>query len=291
MKRLLIVVFICLVGKPSFEQIVVPSMKSLCMVGAGQTRFKIDSMDEALEKISQFRFQAGYLSKVVFVGRNFGVRQFGVAPGVTYHHRSGLNLEYEGNYWSGMPNRYALTDLGIYYEKSLPDHFYLSTGYWRLFFNDEDPEERKLLNNVFMFEGGWLNTIGSIGASYYFIRGTEQAHCLDLNLSKSIDFYALLGADRLSLEPAFTFMVSTANYLLLLDDLPETELENQGAFKIANYEFTLPVIYRKLGKFEITGSWHYAMPVNAIVGENLKSFSYLTLAFTRILTNKKVHLN
>jgi len=291
MKKFLIVVFICLVGKPSSEQIVVPSMKRLRMVGAGQTRFKIDSMDEALEKISQFRFQAGYLSKVVFVGRNFGVRQFGVAPGVTYHHRSGLNLEYEGNFWSGMPNRYALTDLGIYYEKSLSDHFYLSTGYWRLFFNDEDPEERKLLNNVFMFEGGWLNTIGSIAASYYFMGGTEQAHCLDLNLSKSIDFYALLGADRLSLEPAFTFMFSTANYLLFLDDLPETELENQGAFKIANYEFTLPVIYRKLGKFEINGSWHYAMPVNAIVGENLKSFSYLTLEFTRILTNKKVHLN
>jgi len=248
-----------------------------------QTTFKTDSTEEALENVSQFRFQAGYTSKVVFVGRDFGVHQFGVAPGVTYHHRSGVNLEYEGNYWSGMPNRYALTNAGIYYEKFISDNFYLSTGYWRLFFNNSDPEERKLFNNFFMLDGSWFNSIGSLGATYYFIAGTEKAHRLDLNLSKSIDFYAVLGADRLSFEPAFTFMFSTANYLLFLDDLPETELENQGAFKIANYEFILPVIYRKLRKFEITGAWHYARPVNVIQGENLKPFSYLTLEFTRIL--------
>src|SRR5258708_6302929 len=161
------------------------------------------------------------MSRVVFVGGNFSVNQFGVAPGVTYHHRSGINLEYEGNYWSGMPNRYALTDAGIYYEKTLFDNFYLSTGYWRLFFKKSDQEERSMFNNFFMLDGTWFNNMGSLGASYYFIAGTEQAHRLDINLSKSIDFYSVLGADRLSLEPTFTFMFSTANYLLFLDDLPE----------------------------------------------------------------------
>src|SRR5712671_2548419 len=128
MKKSLIIIFICLVGEPSSEQILVPPNKSLRKFSMRQTRFKIDSTEEALEKISQFQFHAGYMSKVVFVGRNFGVHQYGVAPGV--------NLEYEGNYWSGMPNRYALTDAGICYEKFLSDNFYLSTGYWRLFFNN-----------------------------------------------------------------------------------------------------------------------------------------------------------
>src|SRR5260221_7429083 len=100
MKKSVIIVFICLVAKPSLEQILVPSLKGPRKISVKPTRSKIDSTEEALEKISQFRFKAGYLSKVVFVGRNFGVNQFGIAPGVTYHHRSGVNLEYEGNYWS-----------------------------------------------------------------------------------------------------------------------------------------------------------------------------------------------
>src|SRR5712664_3122600 len=110
MQKSLIIIFICLVGKPSSEQIPMPSTKRLRNFSMRQTTFKIDSTEEALENVSQFRFHAGYTSKVVFVGRDFGVHQFGVAPGVTYHHRSGINLEYEGNYWSGMPNRYALTN-------------------------------------------------------------------------------------------------------------------------------------------------------------------------------------
>ena len=283
MRKSLVIVFICLVGKPSYEQILIPSMKGLRTFSMKGTRSKIDSTEEALEKISQFRFKAGYMSKVVFVGRNFDVNQFGIAPGLTYHHRSGVNLEYEGNYWSEMPNRYALTNAGLYYEKSFSDNFYLSTGYWRLFFNNGDRDEGRMFNNYFTLDGGWLTTLGSISFSYYFIAGTERAHRLDLNLSKSIDLYAILGADRLSFEPAFTFMFSTADYLLFLDDLPDAEVSNPMAFKIANYEFILPVIYRKLRKFEITGAWHYARPVNVIQGENLKPFSYLTLEFTRIL--------
>ena len=290
MKKSVIIVFIFLVGKPSFEQIPVPSMNGPRKVNVKPTRVRIDSTKKALEKTNQFRFKTGYLSKVVFVGRNFGVNQFGIAPGVTYHHRSGVNLEYEGNYWSEMDNRYALTNAGLYYEKSFSDNFYLSSGYWRSFFHSSDRDERKMLNNYFTLEGGWFNTLGSLGASYYFVSGTEQAHRLDLNLSKSIDFYAILGADRLSLEPAFTFMFSTANYLLFLDDLPDAEVSNPMAFKIANYELVLPIIYRKLRKFEITGAWHYASPVNVIQGENLKSFSYLTLEITRILTHKNVQL-
>src|SRR5258708_17799254 len=101
------------------------------------------------------------MSRVVFVGGNFSVNQFGVAPGVTYHHRSGINLEYEGNYWSGMPNRYALTDAGIYYEKTLFDNFYLSTGYWRLFFNKGVQEERSIFYNFFLLYGTLVNNIVS----------------------------------------------------------------------------------------------------------------------------------
>jgi len=101
MKKSLIIIFICLSGKPSSEQILVPLTKSL-----KQSIFKIDSVEKALEKTSQF---------------------------------------------------------------------YLTAGYWRLFYNNGDHDERSLFNNFFMLDGSWYKRLGTINWSYYFVAGTMQA--------------------------------------------------------------------------------------------------------------------
>src|SRR5258705_7389637 len=168
MQKSLIIIFLCLVGKPSSEQILLPSTKRLRNFSMRQTTFKIDSTEEALESVSQFRFQTGYTSKVVFVGRDFGVHQFGVAPGVTYHHRSGVNLEYEGNYWRGMRNRFAFANAGIYYEKFLSDNFYLSTGYWRVFFYERQTRGDQIFHNFFILLEGLVHKIEFVSAIHYF---------------------------------------------------------------------------------------------------------------------------
>src|ERR1041385_4291301 len=116
MKKLSTIFFICVVGQQTYGQ--TPSISNPHF-RRSIIKTKIDSIEEAFEKKSQFQFQSGYTNKVIFAGRNFGVNQFGVTLGAAYHHKSGINLEYNGNYWSGMPNRYALTDAGVYYEKSL----------------------------------------------------------------------------------------------------------------------------------------------------------------------------
>src|SRR5882724_7023041 len=104
MKRLPAIIFICIVGPHAYGQ--TPSISTLHF-RKSILKTRIDSIEEALEKKSQFQIQSGYTNKVIFAGRDFGVNQFGATFGAAYHHKSGFNLEYNGNYWSGMPNRYA----------------------------------------------------------------------------------------------------------------------------------------------------------------------------------------
>jgi len=248
-----------------------------------QLKNKFDSIEEAFEKKTQFQLQSGFMNKVIFAGRDFGVNQSGATLGALYHHRSGINIESSGNYWSGMPNRYALTEVGAYYEKPLAENFYLSSGYWHLFYHNGEKEERNEFTNFFMFDGSWYHPLAFINISYYFIKGNEAAHRLDVNLSKSLDFYRLLGADKISIDPTFTVTFATVNYLIFLSSLIFPSIENDGNFKIGNYEFSLPVTYKKFGKFEINTAWHYAMPVPFSEEEKVHPISYFTIGIARTL--------
>jgi hypothetical protein len=251
-----------------------------------QQKNRIDSIEEAVERKSQFRFQAGHANKVIFAGRNFGVNQSGANFTTSYHHRSGLTVEYEGNYWSGMNNPYALTEIGGYYEKPVLQNFYLTAGYWRLFYHNGDDEERKLFTNFFMLDESWYTPLGQLNATYFFIHGSQSAHRMDINFSKSLDLYHFLRADKFSIEPTVTVTFATANYFSFLSSYTEQIDESQGAFTLGNYEFSLPLIYKKLGKYELNAAWHRAWPV-AIPGEEKPNpVSYFTFEVAKMLVFK-----
>ena len=284
-KKLSTIFFICVFGQQTYGQ---PLSATSIHWKKNQLKSKIDSMEEALEQKNQFHFQSGYANKVIFAGRNFGVNQFGATLGASYHHKSGINFEYNGNYWSGMPNRYALTEVGAYYEKPLSESFYLTSGYWRLSYNNGDEEERNVFTNFFMLDESWYTSVGLLNLSYYFIKGDESAHRLDATFSRSIDFYHFLHGDKVSIVPTFTATFATVNYLFFLSSLAELTTENENAFKAGNYEFALPVVYKKLGEFEINAAWHYAIPVAIVNEEQVHQVSYFTFEIIRTLLLKKL---
>jgi hypothetical protein len=253
---------------------------------------KIDSLEYAVETINRLSFQAEYMSKVVFVGRDYNIKQFGVPVTLAYHHRSGLNLSYTGNYWSGLPNPYALTDVGIYFDKnvypkgrrSFDPVFNFSAGYWRLFFHNGSSEERKLYTNLLALDLNHFGQLASLGAAFYYVSGSEKAYQVDLRIFKPIEIYRVLGADKLTFEPTFTTMISTISYIPFFDETTVV-LGEVNVFKVANYELTLPWLYRKFKKYEVGISWHYNWPVNVTPDEDLRPFSYFTFGFVKIFAN------
>lgn len=284
MKKIATIFLLCVVGRDTYTQI--PSLNS-AHLNKKQLNNSIDSIEEALDKKTQFRFQSAYMNKVIFAGRNFGVDQFGATLGATYRHKSGINLECNGNYWNAMDIAYALTDVGIYYEKPILKNLYLTAGYWRLFYTNGDAEERNLFTDFFMIDQSWFTSIGQLNWSYYFIHGNETAHRLDINFSRSLDVYRFLKADKISIEPTITATFATLNYLIFLSSIEEVSIEDEGAFAIGNYEFSLPVAYKRIGKFEINAAWHYAMPVAFEAAEQVPPISYFTFEIVRILFMKK----
>jgi len=284
MNKIPIAIFMCFYSQQIFAQNQMLITSPLWHV---HLKNKIDAIEETLDKQSQLRFKAGFQNKIIFAGRNFGENQFGATIATVYHHRSGLNAEYNGNFWSGMPNKYALSEAGISYEFSVSENFYASAGYWRLFFHNGDSEERNLFTNFFLIDENWYSSLGQVNLTYYYITGTEHAHRLDINFSKSIDFYQSLGADKISIEPTFTTTLATVNYFLFLSGTAEPAQENLDAFKVGNYEFMLPVIYRKLGKLEVSAAWHYAVPVGVTAKEHLQPLPYFTFELTRIVLFNK----
>jgi hypothetical protein len=284
MKKLSTIFFICFVGQQTYGQ--TPSISTLHFRKA-ILKSRIDSIEESLEEKSQFQLQSSYTNKVIFAGRDFGVKQFGATLGVAYHHKSGFNLEYNGNYWSAMDNRFALSDIGGYYEKSLLKNLYLSGGYWRLFYTNGDKEERSVFTNFFMIDESWYTSLGLLNLSYYYIKGDEQAHRLDINVSHPIELYHFLHADKLCIEPTFIATFATINYFVWLSSLAEiTSNVNEDTFTVGNYEFVLPVTYKKLGKFEIRAAWNYALPVSIVREEEVHPVSYFTLNITRMFLFK-----
>lgn len=243
---------------------------------------KIDSLEEAMEQKTQFKIQTSYTSRVAYAGRSFGYQQQGMAVGATYQHKSGLGFECGGYYWSKMPTRYSMTELGLYYEKTVSNNFYVSTGYWHTFFTNGDQQERNLFTNYFLADAGWYSKLGDLDFTYYYIAGNENAHRLDVNFSKQFSLYKKLGADKISFDPAVIVTFATVNYFMFLSGLEETEAENLSAFKPGNYELVIPVTYQLLGKLELQVAWHRAMPVNTLPEEHLSPFFYFSFELVKI---------
>lgn len=251
-----------------------------------QWKNRVDSLEDMIEKKSQFHFQTGYANKVIYAGRNFGIDQWGATFGASYHDRTGLTVEYEGSYWSGMDNKYALTEIGAYYKKSVLKNFDLATGYWKLFYHNGDNEERKLFTDFFLLDETWYTSFGQVNASYFFIKGNQTAHRLDINLSKAVDLYRFLYADKVTIEPMFTMTFATINYISWLSSYAEDINISQNAFKVGNCEFTLPLTYKRLGKYEINASWHQAWPLAVPGEEKPNPVSYFTFQVIRMLITK-----
>jgi hypothetical protein len=179
-----------------------------------------------------------------------------------------------------------LTELGIYYEKSILTNLVLTGGYWKLLYHNGNEEERKLFTDFLLLDESWFTSLGQVNASYFFIKGNQTAHRLDINLSKALDLYYFLRADKFTIEPTFTITFATINYLSWLSSYTEDVNGSENAFTIGNYEFTLPLTYKKLGRYELNASWHRAWPV-AIPGEEKPNpVSYFTFQVIRMLLKK-----
>lgn len=254
---------------------------------------------------SQLALRMAYNSNVLSAGRTLGIENFGLAPGISYYHRSGLYADLSG-YWSkDFEPAYYLTVASLGYMRDLSKHFSVMAGYDRYFYSIATSENSYI---------PYKNTLSvspilefkplSLTTNYSFYFGEQRAHrimpCLTLTLQKrkfwNIDriafmpsVFALMGDEvitKMEFVPPKTVREAIDNMRDHGRISSAVEVRNH-VFGIMNYAFSAPVsITHK--QWMMTFTWSYSIP-KALPGEplTLSESTYLSGSLTYIIDLKR----
>jgi hypothetical protein len=162
----------------------------------------IDLIDSLLmledEVSSQLSLRIGYNSNVLEAGRTLGIENFGLAPALSYYHKSGLYADVTG-YWSkDFQPEYYLTVASVGYMYDISKHFSFIAGYDRYFYSDATyiPYQNTLsVTPVAEFKPVSV----SLNYSYYF--GDHSAHRLMPGVGFTLEKKKFWVFDRIALLP------------------------------------------------------------------------------------------
>ncbi|WKZ58170.1 MAG: hypothetical protein QY309_09845 [Cyclobacteriaceae bacterium] len=260
------------------------------------------TLDE-LNDYSQLAFRIGYNSNVLWAGRTLGIDQFGLAPGISYYHKSGLFAD-ASFFWSKdfEPN-YYLTILSAGYMHTFSRHFSAMASYDRYFYNLEDeyiPYSNAVTLSPFL-EFHPVNF--RVDYTYYF--GERSVHRVMPSVGVTLEKSNLFKIDKVSFMPSVFMLMGNetfseiifpttraewiAAYIRVRQGLPWYRIETRNVFGVMNYAIMLPLNVRHK-QMNFSFSYTYNIP-KALPGETLtlaeSSFLSASLSWFINLNTKK----
>ncbi len=145
----------------------------------------IDSvLNMDLNPKSEFNVRLGYASNVLNAGRNYGIEQHGLSPGLTFYHKSGFFGDITGFWNSETDPKYSLTMTTLGYMGMINTNFNYTFSYERWFYNVSAEDEANIdyRNNLGASVGYYLNW-ASINLDYSYLSGESAAHRIIGSLS------------------------------------------------------------------------------------------------------------
>lgn len=253
---------------------------------------------EPLKGTSMIGVRLGYNSNIIADNRTFNVSQFGLAPGVSYYHKSGLYSDFSAYYSREYDPNFYLSIGSAGYLKTVTKWYSLLTEYSHYFYNQPKDSTVSVpytdhvgLSNYFQVKRAILRL------DYYFYFGDKTAHRIMPSLGVNLMKRKWGGMDRISFYPTFNVLFGTeeiityelypdflARYLYNRTNTPKKPLVYQRKhteFGVMNYSISTPIsITKKDWTFLI--SYTYNIP-KALPGENLslQSSGYLSFSITR----------
>lgn len=198
---------------------------------------------------SQLAVRVGYNSNVLEAGRTLGIENFGLAPAISYYHKSGFYADLTG-YWSkDFEPEYYLTVASAGYMYIFSKHLSLMANYDRYFYASSSsyiPYQNTLsLTPSIDFKPLSL----TINYSYYF--GDQHAHRIMPGLTCTIEKKKLWNTiDRIALLPSFYALfgdqtISTVEYVK-----PETGNRDQIIEALRNFrDFRIYGVMKQSDKY------------------------------------------
>jgi hypothetical protein len=252
-----------------------------------RVKYRLDSADYAIHQSDRLTIQMDYMNRVVFSGRDYGLKGAGLSSQLTYKHHSGFWLTTVGYYWQGINPKIPKADWGIGYETALDERLSASFGYSRWNYFGRSEEELRFVFNHFL-STYWTIDAGFMGISpsfYYMIGNDDNEAQFAITASKYMEWKPVLGG-KLIFEPNFTWMTSTrTRYSEWQPNVKQGKI-----LRVIDYELVAPLTYRRVGAFDLTIRTHWTLPVNVQPWDGAtenKSFLYATAQLKWLLWHKK----
>jgi hypothetical protein len=256
---------------------------------------------------SQVAVRLAYNSNVLSTGRTLGIENFGLSPGVSYYHKSGLYADVSG-YWSkDFEPSYYLTVTSLGYMHDFSKHFSFMAGYDRYFYSiggDHYIPYKNALSVTPIIEFKPL----SLSTTYSFYFGDAHVHRIMPGINVLLQKKKFLNIDRVAVTPSFFILLGNEVFTVMDYIPPKNRLEGlynlreyyswdkpvpreKNVFGVMNYAISVPlsVSYKKWG---FAFSYTYNIP-KALSGEPLtiSESSYLSGSLTYFISLNKTNLS
>ncbi|MEO8474572.1 MAG: hypothetical protein ABI477_20380 [Chryseolinea sp.] len=266
----------------------------------------IDSLLEMgdISGSSQLAVRLGYNSNVQSAGRTLGIQNFGLAPGVSFYHKSGLYADVSG-YWSKeFSPSYYLTITSLGYLHSFSKWFSIMGNYDHYFYNSNSDDAfipyKNTLSVTPMID--LKPVLFSLNYAFYF--GDDYANRIMPGLSVVLQKKKLWGINRVAITPSFFTLFGDETLTTFDYTIPKTLREwrankdkygtifgrvqkDSRVFGVMNYAISAPITvsYKNWG-FAFT--YTYNIP-KALKGEPLtiSNSSYLSGSITYFIDLKR----
>lgn len=244
---------------------------------------------------SQLIVRLGYNSNVVAASRTLGFNQFGLAPGVSYYHKSGLYGDIT-SYWSPEydPNFYlTVATAGYMYS---PTHWWsFMAEYNRYLYSDTSDDIYIAYKNNIGVSNFFDIKPFTFRLDYQYYFGDKQAHRINPSVMVNLQKRNLGRITRLSFYPTVSVLMGSeqiTDYKLYSNTLVGSLIRQRRGlplyyevtsteFGILNYSFVAPIAINFSNWFFIL-SYTYNIP-KALPGETiaLENSGYLSASVSR----------
>ncbi len=250
---------------------------------------------------SQLAVRLAYNSNVLYAGRTLGIDQFGVSPGVSFYHKTGLYADISGFWSDDYDPQYYLTILSAGFLHSFSSKFSIAANYDRYFYNLQD-DFIPYSNGITISPILDLKPI-SIQCDYTYYFGESHANRLMPSIGLNLAKKKLWGIDRISFTPAFFVLFGDETFTNII--IPSTreewiqafidvrqgkpwyKTETYSEFGVMNHSISIPLnIQHK--NFNLSVSYVYSIP-KALPSETLllPESGFLAASFTYYINLKK----
>jgi hypothetical protein len=250
----------------------------------------IDSLLALTEERSQLAVRFGYNSNVSASPNTVNINKFGLSPGISFFHKSGLYADL-ASYWS---NQY---DPGLYLTVPSAGYIFLPTTKWSIlteyshyFYNKPDSIQgtgtttsTPYTNNIYIsnfWDGGWLT--GRLDYSFLFGQKTGNRFYAAIGLDLIRKNW--LGIDRIRFFPTAGLLYgneTVETQVLVFNPRPHWEERKDKPWGILNYSLSAPLTLSwKSWTFLASYTYNFPQP---LPGEllDLSHSGFVTFTITR----------